>query len=182
LDSSGRFREAILRFARLKPGEAVLDVGCGTGTTAILAKRQVGSEGRVEGVDASSEMVARAASKAAQAGLQVGFKTGLAQALPYDAQEFDVVLSTLMFHHLPRGGRQGFAAEAYRVLRPGGRILIVDFTKRAEKKTLIQVHRHGHVDMQAVADAFRQSGFQVVEQGEVGTKGLSYFVAKRGRR
>lgn len=173
------FRETILRSVRLMPGEAVLDVGCGTGTTAILAKRQVGSEGRVEGIDASTEMVARAASKAARAQLRVGFKTSLAQNLPYDAQEFDVVLSTLMFHHLPRAGRQAFAAEAYRVLKPGGRILVVDFTKRPEQETLTQVHRHGHVDMKAVADAFSQSSFQIVEQGDLGSNGLSYLVAKR---
>jgi ubiquinone/menaquinone biosynthesis C-methylase UbiE len=173
------FRETMLRFARLKPGEAVLDVGCGTGTTAILAKRQVSPSGRVEGIDASSEMVARAADKAARAELQVGFKTALAQTLPYEAQEFDVVLSTLMFHHLPRAGRQAFAAEAYRVLKPGGRVLVVDFTKRAEKRTLASMHRHGHVDMQAVADAFSRSNFRIVEQGDIGTKGLSYLVAKR---
>jgi ubiquinone/menaquinone biosynthesis C-methylase UbiE len=77
--------------------------------------------------------------------------------VPYEAQEFDVVLSTLMFHHLPRTGRQAFAAEAYRVLKPGGRVLVVDFTKHPAKRTLTSLHRHGHVDMQAVADAFSQS-------------------------
>ena len=127
-------------------------------------------------------MVTRAASKTARAGLQVGFKTALAQKLPCEAQEFDVVLSTLMFHHLPRAGRQAFAAEAYRVLKPGGRVLVVDFTKRPEKRTLTHAHRHGHVDMQAVTDVFSQSKFQIVEQGDVGTKGLSYLVAKREER
>jgi hypothetical protein len=55
----------------------------------------------------------------------------------------------------------------------------VDFAKRPKKRTLASMHRHGYVDMQAVADAFRQSNFQIVERGDMGTKRLSYLVAKR---
>src|SRR5579863_8391260 len=58
LGREGAFRERVLRLARLSPGEQVLDVGCGTGTLAIAAKRHVGATGSVCGVDASSEMIA----------------------------------------------------------------------------------------------------------------------------
>src|SRR5262245_48143975 len=68
------FREKMLRLAHLEPGESVLDVGCGTGTLAIAAKRQVGTTGMVYGVDASPEMIARAEKKARKVGIDVAFK------------------------------------------------------------------------------------------------------------
>src|SRR5215813_11963923 len=59
----GAFRERVLDLARLKPGESVLDVGCGTGTLGIAAKQRVGPTGSVQGIDASPEMIARANAK-----------------------------------------------------------------------------------------------------------------------
>jgi ubiquinone/menaquinone biosynthesis C-methylase UbiE len=173
------FRERILSFAKLKPGEAVLDVGCGTGTVALLAKKKVGPEGRVDGIDASAEMVARATAKARRTGLQVGFSTATAQDLPFKDGEFDIVLSTLVLHHLPKKGREEFAEEAIRVLRPGGRLLLVDFAKPPRQRSVFRFHRHGHVDLERVAPDLGQRGFKIVERGDVGTKGLRYLVAKR---
>ncbi|MBW3536128.1 MAG: prolyl oligopeptidase family serine peptidase [Gemmatimonadetes bacterium] len=71
LGNESRFRERLVRLARLAPGELVLDVGCGTGALAIAAGKQVGSAGEVCGVDPSPEMVARARRKAAKAGVDV---------------------------------------------------------------------------------------------------------------
>src|SRR5262252_3055765 len=67
------FRRRILSLARLEPGEAVLDVGCGTGSLAIEAKRQIGVTGEVHGIDASPEMLARASEKARGARVEVDF-------------------------------------------------------------------------------------------------------------
>src|SRR5437899_8062623 len=64
------FREKVLRLARLERGETVLDVGCGTGTLAIAAKRHVGPAGTVYGIDASPEMITRAGKKAGRAGVE----------------------------------------------------------------------------------------------------------------
>jgi len=91
------FREAMLRFAHIKMGESVLDVGCGTGSLAIAAKRQVGTNGDVYGVDASEEMIARAKKKARKAGVEVAFKKGFAQSLPFADAQFDVVLRRSCF-------------------------------------------------------------------------------------
>src|SRR5262245_28829105 len=73
-----RFRDTMLSFAQLTPGEAVLDVGCGTGSLAIAAKQQVGPLGFVRGVDASAEMIARANMKARRAGVDLEFTQGTA--------------------------------------------------------------------------------------------------------
>src|SRR5215472_5986425 len=75
------FREKMLRFAALQPGESALDIGCGTGTLAIAAKRQVGPAGTVSGTDASPEMLARAEKKARRLCVEVSFKKGTAQSL-----------------------------------------------------------------------------------------------------
>ncbi|HEV8456601.1 MAG TPA: class I SAM-dependent methyltransferase, partial [Gemmatimonadales bacterium] len=100
------FRERLVRLARFQPGQSVLDIGCGTGSLAIAAKRRVGPSGTVEGIDASPEMIARAKKKASQAGLAVAFTDGVVEALPFPDARFDAVLSTLMLHHLPREARQ----------------------------------------------------------------------------
>jgi ubiquinone/menaquinone biosynthesis C-methylase UbiE len=87
------FREKVLQLARLEPGQSVLDVGCGTGTLAIAAKRQVGPTGTVCGIEASPEMIARANRKARKTGVGVVFENGLAEALPFPDAHFEVVLS-----------------------------------------------------------------------------------------
>jgi ubiquinone/menaquinone biosynthesis C-methylase UbiE len=141
------FREKLAGFAHLAAGESVLDVGCRTGSLAIVVKRQVGASGKVFGIDASPEMITRATSKAARAGIDVGFKIAVAEALPFLEAEFDVALTTLMLHHLPRKARQQCAREIHRVLKPEGRVLVVDFAHPPDRGGfLARVHRRGHVD------------------------------------
>jgi ubiquinone/menaquinone biosynthesis C-methylase UbiE len=173
------FREKILRLARLEVGETVLDVGCGTGTLAIVAKRQVGPTGAVYALDASPEMIARAAKKASKAGVQVTFKNGAAQALPFPDAHFDAVLSTLMFHHLPRTARRQCAGEIRRVLRPGGRVLVVDFGGTSEKRRgfFARLHRHGHVSLTEMVGVLTEAGLNIRESGAVGVRDLQFVLA-----
>jgi len=176
----GRFREFMLRPAALQPGEAVLDVACGTGTLAIAAKRQVGAEGTVTGIDASAEMIERARAKVEKTGLNVTFVNGTAQQLPLGDGQFDIVMGTLMLHHLPKPVRSAFAREARRVLKPGGRLLLIDFGKPPRQFRLPRLHRHGHADMDAIGALLAESGFEISDTGVVGTKNLNYIRAKAG--
>jgi ubiquinone/menaquinone biosynthesis C-methylase UbiE len=177
------FRDKLVSLAQLKPGDAVLDVGCGTGTLAIAARRRVGPTGAAYGVDASPEMLARARKKAGRAGIEVTFQLGAAQALPFPDARFDAVLSTIMLHHLPRPSRQECAREMRRVLRPGGRVLAVDFAAPGqERKTLLDhLHRrHGHVDFSEIIAVLGRAGLDVVETGAVGFRGMRYALGTVG--
>ncbi|MER8504679.1 MULTISPECIES: methyltransferase domain-containing protein [unclassified Mesorhizobium] len=177
LGREGRFREHMLRLAKLRPGEAVLDVACGTGTLAIAAKRLVGSDGGVTGVDASAEMIERARAKAKRSGLDLTFVNGTAQKLPFKDAQFDIVIGTLMLHHLSKPVRSAFVREAARVLKPTGRLLLIDFGRPVRKSRLPRLHRHGHVDMNGIASLLTESGFKVGDIGAVGTKNLNYVRA-----
>lgn len=173
------FREKVIDLARLKPGESVLDVGCGTGTLAITAKRRVGSTGKVYGIDASPEMIARASKKARKARVEVIFKNEVVEALPFPDAHCDAVLSTLMLHHLPRMTREQCVLEIRRVLKPGGRVLAVDFggTGRKKKGLLAHFHRHGYVKLPDIIAVLSEAGLKVVESGAVGISDLHFVLA-----
>ncbi|MCA1652445.1 MAG: methyltransferase domain-containing protein [Acidobacteria bacterium] len=174
------FRKRLVNLARLVAGESTLDVGCGTGSLAIAAKRQVGAGGSVFGIDASPAMIARATAKAARAGVEVSFKTAVAEALPFPDAQFDVVLSTLMLHHLPRKVRQQCAREIRRVLKPHGRVLVVDFAHAQAKSGLLaHFHRHGHVDPREIIALLDEAGFRCIESGPVGISSLQFVLAER---
>jgi len=172
-----RFREKLLAPARLVAGESVLDIGCGTGTLALLAKAR--GAGRVAGIDASAEMIARARKKAARSSADVAFQVAFAQALPFPDASFDVVLSTVMLHHLPRAAREEAAREARRVLKPGGRFLAVDFVKSSGKGLLAHFHAHGRVDPRDLIALVTQAGLSVAESGWAGAWDLQFVVGLR---
>ena len=121
-------RRRTLMASRLAPGEALLDVGCGTGTLAIEAAALVGRTGRVAGIDAAPRQIGRARAKARRHAAALDVRVATIEALPYEDATFDVVTSTLVMHHLPEDVRRTGLAEIARVLRPGGRLVVCDFT------------------------------------------------------
>jgi len=174
------FREKMLRPARLQPGETVVDVGCGTGTLAILAKRQVGPGGAVHGIDASREMIARATRKARRARAEVSFAEGAAQALPFADGELDVVLSTLVLHHLPRKACETFAGEVRRVLKANGRVLAVDFGEASHGRVGRLHFGHGRTRPDDIVAILRGAGLNILDSGAVGSGSLNYALASPG--
>ena len=174
------FRERMLSYAQLQPGEVVLDVGCGTGALAILAAQQVGSSGSVIGIDASPEMIVRATRKAERQGSRAAFKPGAAQALPFPDAHFDVVMTTLVLHHLPRPSREQLAQGMRRVLKPGGRVLVIDFgqSDHSHKSLLDHFHRpHGHSKLTDMVGLLSNVGFAITDSGAVGMKDLQFVRA-----
>jgi len=174
------FREKLLQLARINDGERIMDVGCGTGTLAIAAKQRVGQGGAVYGIDASPEMLARAEKKARKANVEVLFHNGLAEALPFQSSFFDAALCTVMLHHLPPKTRRQCAAEVQRVLKPRGRVLVVDFEGFSDRKRtlLSHFHRpHGHVRKSDIIALLAEAGFETIESGQVGVLDLQFVLA-----
>jgi ubiquinone/menaquinone biosynthesis C-methylase UbiE len=121
----GRIHRRLLDQAGLRPGQRVLEIGCGTGNLLLAAKRAQ-PEAVVVGLDPDLAALARAHRKARRRGLAVQLDRGYADELPYADDSVDVVLSSFMLHHLPAGEREAALREALRVLRPGGALHLVD--------------------------------------------------------
>lgn len=119
-------REALLAQAQLQPHQRVLDIGCGTGTLAVLIKRRQPTAD-VIGLDPDPKALARARRKAERAGVTIRFDHGFSDALGYPDGAFDRVFSSMMFHHLRAESKPKTLGEIRRVLRPGGRLELLDF-------------------------------------------------------
>ena len=133
-----KVRRTLLDQAALQPGYRVLDIGCGTGTLAVLIK-QLYPTVEIVGLDPDPKALARAMRKAAKARVSVRFDQGFSDELPYPDASFDRVFSSFMFHHLPTDVREKTLREVCRVLAPGGSLLLVDF-EPSDSKGLVARH------------------------------------------
>ena len=173
--SRGKWQElqhTITDLAQFQPGETVLDVGCGTGTLAITAKQRVGTAGRVYGIDPGLKQITRARSKAGRADLSIDFQVGVIEQLAFPDQSFDVVLSTFMMHVVPDDLKRQGLAEMARVLKPGGRLLVVDFRRPEEHENQSERPVHAGPWQSGVQDQpalMKEAGFSQIESGEIET-------------
>ena len=120
------FRKFIAELAELKKGESVLDIGCGTGTMALLAKQYVGEAGKSCGIEPSLEMVSFARQKAKRQKALIDINPGVIEQIDYPAQSFDVLLCLIVMHHMPDETKIQGIKEMARVLKSGGRLVVVD--------------------------------------------------------
>lgn len=127
LGLEGRYRRRAIELLGLQGSERVLDIGCGTGIlTRQLAEALDGShQDQVVGIDAATKMIDVARRKAGNLA-NVQFKTALAEHLPFADASFDAAVSTFFFHHIDLNLKTRSLAELLRVLKPGGRAVIVD--------------------------------------------------------
>jgi len=158
-----RLRRKSIEAAQIKPGERILDVGCGTGDLTLLAKQRTGSTGQVYGIDGAPEMIDVARGKAARARSEVDFRVAVIEQLPFPDGSFDVVLSSLMMHHLPDDLKPQALAEVRRVVKPGGRLLIVDFK--------------GQLETQGVVKLVKEAGFAQIETGNLWPNAIGFVRA-----
>ena len=148
----------LLEQAQLEPHHVVLDIGCGTGTLALMIKRaHPGIE--VTGIDPDPRALARAARKIRRAGVAVRLDRAFADDLPFPDGAFDRVFSSMMFHHIPRREKPAVLAEVRRVLKGSGRLELLDFAGGTHNALAQVLHGRTASDsanarfLQAVTDA-----------------------------
>jgi SAM-dependent methyltransferase len=155
--------------ASLRSGEVVVDLGSGAGFDAFLAAREVGKTGRVIGVDMTDEMLEKARRNAEAGGFKnVEFRKGQIEALPVDDASVDAIISNCVINLSPEKDR--VFKEAYRVLRPGGRLMISDIVLEKPLPEAVTANLDAYLGCVGGAslrseylDVIRKSGFSHVE-------------------
>jgi len=184
LGRRARLRRATVDLALIQPGESVLEVGCGTGDVALAARRQAGAEGMVCGTDPAPEMIAVAKGKAERAGLAVDFQIGVIESIAFPDASFDVVFSSLMMHHLPADLKRRGLGEIARVLRPGGRCVVVDLkhpTTAMQRATMtLLMHGGLHEGVQDLPALMREAGFAEARAGDMPIGFLGFAIGQGG--
>ena len=175
-----KMHQGTLSLVDLAKGDSVLDIGCGTGKLILAAEQIIGHEGTAVGLDVEKGMIAQAKQHARQSGSHAQFEVASIDQIPYPDNSFDVVTSTLVYHHLTEAQKEAGFAELYRVLKPNGRLLIADLNpnQRSLATSLPghnQLEREDHVRTEVVTQ-MKNNGFINIEAGEHPLKTLSYAI------
>lgn len=168
----GARREAFTRLAiqaRPRPGDRFLDVGCGTGYLTRVIAPVVGPKGQVTGVDPSAEMIEYARRRAPG---NCDYQVAEGQALPFPDASFDAVVSSLAVHHIPADARPAAIGEMFRVLRPGGRLVVAEFRPPAQPLlrafvSLVAPRAAHHDAHEVLGTLIPDAGFRVEGAGDL---------------
>jgi ubiquinone/menaquinone biosynthesis C-methylase UbiE len=179
LGRRGRIYDRLVVLSGAGPGDRVLDVGCGTGYFARRIAPTVQPGGAVVGIDPSQPMLDYAATRRPA---NCTFQAAGAQKLPFDDASFDLVVSSLAFHHFPVDSRADAVREMFRVLRPGGRLFIADFRPPSgavlnRLVAAVTAHVMAHNNAGEIAGLVSDSGFAITATGN--TRLMHYVKAQR---
>lgn len=180
-------RAMTVRLAEIKPGDSVLEVGCGTGTLTLAAKQQAGPTGKVVGIDIIPGMIEASRRKAELAHQEITFQLGSMADIPFPDDHFDAVLCSFMIFHMSEATRRKGLAEIQRVLKPGGRLLVLDLAlpPRLLSRAIARIlfgGLFGH-ELRELLPLMETSGFVDIEiaQAKFRVLGLSVLAFVRGR-
>ncbi len=174
----GSLNKALAAASGARAGDRVLDIGCGPGRFAQVLAETVGPQGEVVGVDPSPSMIEYANRHTARQA-NCRFELAAAQSLDLPDAAFDVVTSTFAMHHIPPGDRVAAMAHMFRVLRPGGRLLIADVYPTGRLiptvvRTLTRIAPHHPANPFDDVDVRRYTA----ELRDIGFGGLSFSTAR----
>ena len=177
-----RMRAMFADDLQLGPGDRVLDVGCGPGRLAMTFAERVTPGGSVQGIDPSPEMIKLATTRAQKDGIPISFQVAFAQQLPFPDATFDALSCTLALHHVAEDDQRAAVEEMYRVLKPGGRILIAEFQKsgRHPHPGPRWLRRTGGEDMiNKALDLINAAGFTGAATGRTNLGWLGKITARK---
>jgi ubiquinone/menaquinone biosynthesis C-methylase UbiE len=177
-----KLRQMTISLADLSAGDKVLEIGCGTGTLTLAAKKQVGPTGEAVGIDIAPEMVAAASRKAARKRVDVSFRVGSMASIPFPDNNFNVVICSFMIFHMPSDIREKGFTEIYRVLKSGGHLFILDLAlpDKPWQRRFVQMH-FGHMmqhDVRELAPVLKEKSFTDVQMEKTGFMGTWYLSGK----
>lgn len=134
------FHAEAVQLSEAQKGQHVLIVACGTGRGMIELAEAVGPTGRIDALDLSEQMMEQAHVKSEKAGLtdRIYFKQGNAKDLPYPDETFDIVYNAYMLDLIPLDGFDPILNEMNRVLKPGGKLVLLNMSKPDERKTFYE--------------------------------------------
>lgn len=180
------FMRGVVRLADIQPHDRVLDVGTGTGTLLVEA-RKLYPDLDIVGIDPDPKSLQIARGKLERVHQKVNLVRGSAQNLPFDDNSFDLATSTLIFHHLPTPVKRKALGEIYRVLDEDGRFLLADFGKPENIPQAVLLHAgslfDGRENMRANLDGklpefLEATGFHVREVAPR-RKGVQFLLATK---
>lgn len=169
-----------IQLANLQPGDALLDVGCGTGKLVFAAEKAIGPGGTAVGLDVEAGMIAQARANAVKEDSQATFDVASITQIPCPDNSFDVVTSSLMYHHLSPTEKSEGLREVWRVLRPNGRFLIVDLNP-SRRGLAVRLPGHNQLAQEdyvsrEVVEQMQVAGFTNITAGAHPFRQLSYAV------
>jgi ubiquinone/menaquinone biosynthesis C-methylase UbiE len=165
------FKRRLIERANIQPMMNVLDLGCGTGTLTVMLK-QSAPMANVTGLDGDPEVLSIAQTKAAQVNVNIKWDLGLANKLPYPDSSFDLVVSSLVVHHLTGPDKLRAFREVHRILRPAGWFHIVDFGRpfslltQIQARIMIRLEEAADNFMGRIQPMLQEAGFRSAREAE----------------